>query len=61
LRALGKPREADALAARYLAQNPMSLSAMKRLSASLHKTGRADAAAAMDQALAAREQSVSLR
>ncbi len=61
LRALGKPLEADAMTGRYLAQNPMSLPAMKRLDASWRKAGRADDAAAMDQALAARGQSPSLR
>ncbi len=60
LRALAKPGEADALAGRYLAQNPQSLAAMKRLGASWHKVGRAEAAAAMDQVLAARGQAALL-
>jgi tetratricopeptide (TPR) repeat protein len=61
LRGLGKPLEADAIIGRYLAQNPMSLTAMKRLDASWRKAGRRDAVAAMDQALAARGQAASLR
>jgi len=61
LRALGKPLEADALIGRYLAQNPMSLTAMKRLYASWRKAARGKAAAAMAQALAARGQAVSAR
>lgn len=56
LRALGKTSEADALDVRYLVQNPASLAAMKRLGASWRTSGRADVAAAMDLALAARGQ-----
>jgi tetratricopeptide (TPR) repeat protein len=61
LRALGKSSEADALDQRYLAQNPASIMAMKRLGASWRTAGRTDIAAAMDRALAARGQAASLR
>jgi tetratricopeptide (TPR) repeat protein len=56
LRALDRTRDADAMIARYLAQNPQSLAAMKLLAAARRGAQRSDAFAAVSKALAARGQ-----
>ena len=56
LRALDRTRDADAMIARYLAQNPQSLAAMKLLAAARRGAPRSDAFAAVSKALAARGQ-----
>lgn len=58
LRALGRARDADAMTARYLAQNPQSLAAMQLLAAAWAGGPRRDAYGAVSRALAARGQTV---
>ncbi|MFD2781604.1 hypothetical protein ACFS32_11400 [Novosphingobium pokkalii] len=58
LRAVGRARDADAMTARYLAQNPASLVAMRLLAAAWAQEGRQAEAAAMAQALNARDQAL---
>jgi tetratricopeptide (TPR) repeat protein len=56
LRALGRGRDADAMTARYLAQNPQSLLAMRLLATAWAGGPRRDAYAAVSRALEARGQ-----
>ena len=56
LRAAGRARDADAMTARYLAQNPESLLAMRLLAVAWAGEGRQSEAQAMARALAARGQ-----
>lgn len=58
LRAVGRARDADAMTARYLAQNPASLVAMRLLAAAWAQEGREAEATAMAQALKARDQAL---
>ena len=61
LRALGRSRDADGMASRYLAQNPQSLVAMQLLAAAWRGGPRSDAYAAVARALAARGQTPPLQ
>ncbi|NKJ41604.1 tetratricopeptide repeat protein [Novosphingobium sp. SG720] len=56
LRAAGRGRDADAMTARYLVQNPASLTAMRLLATAWADEGRQAEAQAMAQALRARDQ-----